>query len=127
VVFFYYILELFRQCGIFLLHFRIVPTEWYFRIVPTVWYFFCFSFRFWRCSYSVVFFYYILEMFRQCGIFLLYFRDVPTVWYFSITFWRCSDSVVFFYYILEMFRQCGIFFVFHFIQLSLFSLRNVNW
>ena len=57
-----------------------------------------FSITFWRCSDSVVFFYYILEMFRQCGIFC-----------FSITFWRCSDSVVFFYYILEMFRQCGIF------------------
>ena len=41
-----------------------------------------FSITFWRCSDSVVFFYYILEMFRQCGIFLLYFGDVPTVWYF---------------------------------------------
>ena len=64
----------------------------YFRTIPTVWY--------------------ILELFRQCGIFwnysdsVVYFGTVPTVWY-----------------ILELFRQCGIFwnysdsvvyFVFHF-------------
>jgi hypothetical protein len=55
------------------------------------------------------FFYYILNYFRQCGIFLLYFELFPTVWYFSIRFWTISDSVVFFYYILNYFRQCGIF------------------
>jgi hypothetical protein len=27
-----------------------------------------------------------LELFRQCCIFLLDFRTVPTVWYFSIGF-----------------------------------------
>ena len=63
---------------------------------------------FWNCSDSVVFFvlffYYILNMFRQFGIFfffnfLLDFGHVPTVWYylfyFSIRFWTCSDSLVF--------------------------------
>ena len=38
------VLELFRQCGIFLLGFKTVPTVWYFSIgfvtVPTVWYIF---------------------------------------------------------------------------------------
>ena len=58
----------------------------YFRTVPTVWY--------------LLFFYCILELFRQCDIcfFLLYFRTVLTVWY-----------LLFFYCILELFRQCGIF------------------
>jgi hypothetical protein len=60
--------------------------------------FYDFSIRFWRSSDSVLFF--ILEEFRQCGIF--YFGGAPTVWYFL--FWRSSDSVVFF--ILEEFRQC---------------------
>jgi hypothetical protein len=60
-------------------------------IVPTVWY--C-SIGFWNCSDSVVFFYWILELFPQCGIFLLDFGIVPTVWYFSIGFWNCSHSVV---------------------------------
>ena len=77
---------------VFLLDFRIVPTVWY-----------------------SLFFYLILELFRQCGILCL-----------SILFWNCSDSVVFFvflfdfrivptvwyslfiYFILELFRQCGI-------------------
>ena len=68
-----------------------------------------FSIGFWNCSHSVVFFYWILELFLQCGIFLLDFGIVPTVWYFSIGFWNCSHSVVFFYWILELFPQCGIF------------------
>jgi hypothetical protein len=109
-MFFYYILELFRHCGI--LCFSIIFLNCsdsvvflvfllYFWTVPTVWYF--------------LFFYYIFELFRQCGIFcfsiiflncsdtvvfyvfLLYFWTVPTVWYF-----------LFFYYIFELFRQCGI-------------------
>ena len=108
---------------IILLHFRTVPTLWYF-----------------------LFHYQILELFRQCGIFLLDFRTVrsvwdffyifllhfrtdPTVWcflfyfsagfqnwtvwyflfYFSAGFQNCSDSVVFFCWILELFQQCGIF------------------
>jgi len=57
---------------IFLLHLGIVLTVWFFSII------------FWDCSDSVVFFYYILELFRQCGIFLLHFRIVPTVWYFFV-------------------------------------------
>jgi hypothetical protein len=74
-LFFYYIFELFWQCGI------------------------CFSIIFLNCSHSVVF------------VFLLYFWTVLTVWYlffyyifelfwqydicFSIIFLNCSDSVVF--------------------------------
>ena len=63
-LFFWQILELFRQYGIF-----------------------CFSVRFWNCSDSVVFF-----------VFLLDFGIVQTVWYF-----------LFFRQILELFRQYGIF------------------
>jgi hypothetical protein len=47
-----------------------------FGIVPTVWYY---SIGFWNCSHSVVFFYWILELLPQCGIFLLDFGIVPTV------------------------------------------------
>jgi hypothetical protein len=66
LLFFYCILELFRQCGIFLLYFRTVQTVWY-----------------------LLFFYCILELFRQCGIFvfLLYFRTVLTVWYLLFVIW----------------------------------------
>jgi hypothetical protein len=60
------IFELYRQCGIFLLHFGTVPTVWYFSI------------RFLNCSDSVVFFFYIFELFWQCGIFQLDFWTVPT-------------------------------------------------
>ena len=74
--------------------------------------FFDFSIVFWNCSNTVVFF-----------VFLLYLGTVPTVWYFlffycilglfrqcgifcfPIVSWDCSDSVVFFYCILELFRQ----------------------
>jgi hypothetical protein len=58
---------------------------WYFRI------------GFLNCFDSVVFSYWILELFRQCGIFVLDFGTVPIVWYFRIGFWNCSDSVVFSY------------------------------
>ena len=85
------ILELSRQCGIFIfLDFGTVPTVWYF----------CFSI-FWNCSDSMVFlFFYILELSRQCGIFVfLYFETVPTVWYFCFSrFWNCPDSVVFLFF-----------------------------
>jgi hypothetical protein len=76
-----------------------------FRTVPIVWYF---SIGFWNCSNSVVFFYWILELFQQCGILLLDVGTVPTVLYFSIGVWSCSNSVVFFYWILVLFQQCGI-------------------
>ena len=74
--------------------------------------FFDFSIVFWNCSNTVVFF-----------VFLLYLGTVPTVWYFlffycilglfrqcgifcfPIVSWDCSDSVVFFYCILELFRH----------------------
>ena len=128
--FFYGILELFRQSGIFCFNF--IPTIflWYFGAVPTEWYFLL-SLLFLR------FFYGILELFRQSGIFCfhLYFYD------FFMVFWNCSDRVVFFvfnfistiflwyfgtvptewyflflilflrffYGILELFRQSGIF------------------
>ena len=104
VLFFYWILELFRQCGIFCFIFLMDLGT-----VPTVWYFlFYFSIGSRNCSDSVVFFVlffeWILELFRLCGIFcfifLLDFGTVPTVWYFlfyfSIGSWICSDSVIFF-------------------------------
>ena len=123
--FLYGILELFRQSGIFCFHFyfydfvmvfwncsdrvvffvyNFIPTIflWYFGTVPTEWYFLL-SLLFLR------FFYGILELFRQSGIFCFhfYFYDfsVPTEWYFLfiILFLR------FFYGILELFRQSGIF------------------
>jgi hypothetical protein len=43
----------------------------------------------------VVFCYWMLEMFRRCGILLLVVGNVPTVWYFAIERWKCSDGVVF--------------------------------
>ena len=70
--------------------------------------FYDFSIGCWKCSDSVVFFvflldfgnvltvwyflffYWILEMFWQCGIFC-----------FSIGCWNCSDSVVFFVFLLD--------------------------
>ena len=64
---------------------------------------------FWNCFDSVVFFYCVLELFRQCDIFLLCFGIVSIVWYFSIMFWNCFDIVVFSYCVLELFRHCGIF------------------
>jgi hypothetical protein len=69
LLFFYWSLELFLQCGIC-----------------------CFSIGVWSCSYSVVF-----------VVFLLEFAAVPTVWYFcfSIKVWSCSDSVVFVVFLLE--------------------------
>jgi len=61
---------------------------------------------------------YILELFRQRGIFwncsdnAVYIGTVPTTWYILELFrqrsivWNCSDNVT---YILELFRQRGIF------------------
>jgi hypothetical protein len=45
---------------IFLLGFGTVPTVWYFSI------------GFWNCPNSVVFFYWVLELSQQCGIFLFF-------------------------------------------------------
>ena len=94
----------------------------------------CFSIGFRNCSDSVALFYWIQELFRQRGIFLLDSGTVPTVWYCSIGFRNCSDSVVLFYWIQELFRQCGIVlldsgtvptvwyfcFVFHFIGIDIY-------
>ena len=58
--------------------------------VQTVWY--------------LLFFYLIVELFRQCGIYCLFIvflfdcGTVQTVWY-----------LLFFYLIVELFRQCGIY------------------
>ena len=81
-VYFYHNLELFQQCGIFCLflsYLGTVPTVWYFCLflsyawtVPTVWYFLFISIRCWNCSNSVVFFVYfyrMLELLQQCGMF----------------------------------------------------------
>ena len=70
-------MELFLQCGIFgiglwnysysvvflVLDYRTIPTVWYFlvldyRTIPTVWYFW----------------YWIIELFLQCGIFSFYYN-----------------------------------------------------
>ena len=42
----------------------------------------------------------ILELSRQCGIFVfLVFGTVPTVWYICFSsFWNCPDSVVFLFF-----------------------------
>jgi hypothetical protein len=86
-----------------------------------VWYFLFISIICLNCSNSVVFFvyfYHMLELFHQCGIFCLflsYVGTVPTVWhllFISIVCWNCSINVVFFVYfyrMLELFQQCGIF------------------
>ena len=90
-VFFYCILELFRQCGIF-----------------------CFSIVFWNYSDSVVF----------C-VFLLYFGTVPTVWYFL--FFYCIlelfDSVVFFVFLLYFGTVLTMWYVFVF---SMYSFCHVS-
>ena len=92
--FFYWHLELIRQCGII-----------------------CFDMGFWNCSDSValficiwdigtvpivwhyLIFYWALELFRQCGIIC-----------FSIGLWKCSDSVTlcFLFVTVELIRECGI-------------------
>ena len=83
--FFNWIVELFRQCGIFVLFLEL------FRQCGIT------CFRLSNCSDSVVYFvldfgtvptvwyilFQILELFRQCGI-------------FCFRFWNCSDSVVYF-------------------------------
>jgi hypothetical protein len=48
-----------------------------------------------NCSDSVLFLYWIIELFRQCGILILDYWTVPTVWYSYIGLLNCSDSVVF--------------------------------
>ena len=90
----------------FLLDFWTVPTEWYF----------LFFIGFLNCSESVVFFvfYWIFELFRQCGIFcfLLDFWTVPTEWYFLflLDFWTVPKVWYFLFFIgfLNCF-ECGIF------------------
>ena len=110
-MFFYWILELFRQCSIFLdfsisifclLDFRTLPTlvsiGFWFRQCGI----FCFSIRFWNSSDSVVYFVFLLDFGTLPTVvyfvFLLDFRTLLTVWY-----------ILFFYWILELIRQCGIF------------------
>ena len=103
-LFFYWILELFRRCGIFFFIFLLDLGS-----VLTVWYvLFYFSIGSRNCSdgvvFFVLFFYWILDLFRRCGIFcfifLLDLGSVLTVWYFLFYFSNgsrnCSDGVVFF-------------------------------
>jgi hypothetical protein len=97
LLFFYLIVELFSQCGIY-----------------------CFSIWLWNCSDSVVFivflfdcgtvqtvwyllfFYLIVELFRQCGIYcfsIVFYLIVELfrqcgIYCFSIWLWNCSDSIV---------------------------------
>ena len=93
-LFFYWTLELFRQCGII-----------------------CYSTGLWNCSDSVVFlvclcdfgtvptiwhylfFYVTLELLDNMAlfVFLCDFGTVPTIWHYLFLYWT-----------LELFRQCGI-------------------
>jgi hypothetical protein len=57
--------------------------------MSTVWYL---SIGFRSYADSMVFFFWISYLFRQCGIFLLNFVALLTVWYFSIGFRSYSDS-----------------------------------
>ena len=94
LVFFYWISQLFRQCGIFLLDFVAIPTVWYFTI----------EFR----SYSVSY-----------VIFLLDFVAIPTVWYFpswisvaipnSVVLRNQKNTTLSIATISQLYRQCGIF------------------
>jgi hypothetical protein len=123
-LFFYWILELFRQRGIigfsmglwncykhmtlfvFLLKFDNVPTLWYYLFIYWTLELFrqcsfsCVSMWLWNCSDSValLILYWTLEMFRQCGI-IDFVLDFATVWHHLFIYWT-----------LEMFRQCNIFF-----------------
>ena len=99
LLFFYQILELFRQCGICCFSIRFWNCSDKCGICCFSIRFWncsnygicCFSIRFWNCSeWYLLFFYQILELFRQCGI-----------WFFSIRFWNCSDSVVFVVFLLD--------------------------
>ena len=141
-LFFYWILEMFRQCGIFcfsigfwkcsdsvvfvvfLLDFGNVPTVWYFFLVFLL---------------DFLFFYWILEMFRQCGIFcfsIVKCSDSVVFFVFLLDFGNVSDSVVFFdsvvfvptvgLFFYWMFRQC-VFFVFLLEQCGIFSIDSVEF
>ena len=68
-LFFYWTLELFRQCGII-----------------------CFSVGLWRCCDIVALFVFVLD-----------FGTVPTVWQccFSIGLWNCSNIVSLFVFVLN--------------------------
>jgi hypothetical protein len=115
VVFFYWIQELFRQCGIFLLDYRTIPhirnSSWIQQKNTTL------SEQFLNTIEQCHTVGTVPEsnrkiprgqLFRQRGIFLLDSGTVTTVWHCFIGFMNCSDSVVFFCWIQELFRQCGI-------------------
>ena len=83
---------------VFLLEFGAVPTVWY--LMFSYWSLelflqcgiCCFSIRVWGCSYSVVFVVFLVEfeLFLQFGICC-----------FSIRVWSCSYSVVFVVFLLK--------------------------
>jgi hypothetical protein len=79
---------------VFLLDFGTVPTVWHY-----------------------LFFYWTLEMFRQCNILfsLCDFGTDQRVWHYLVFYWTLElfrQCVIidfsFFYWTLELFRQCGI-------------------
>ena len=98
-------------------------------LLTPAWYF---SIGFRNCSDSVALFYWIQELFRQRGIFLLDSGTVPTVWYCSIGFRNCSDSVVFlfcfsfywYWYILQRVRAIGLIRHFQHLFSSIFIFTN---
>ena len=82
---------------VFLLDFRIVQTVWYFfvflldfEIVQTVWYFFCLlDFRTVQTVWYFLFFCWILEFFRQCGIFCRSFHSYLHIYLiYANTTWK---------------------------------------
>ena len=94
VQYFLFIIELFRQCGIFCLS---IGFWTYFDNVV-----FCLSIRFQNYFDSVVFFVYLLYFQNYFDsvvffVYLLYLKTISTMWYF-----------LFIYQIVELFRQCGI-------------------
>ena len=100
-LFFYWSLELFRQCAIICFYMGLWNCSdsvvlfvflWDFGTVPTVWHYLFFFWTlelFHQCG-IICFFYGSLELFRQCGIIC-----------FSIWLWKCSDSVALFVFLLD--------------------------
>ena len=93
--------------------------------ISSICFFLPFSIRFRNCSCSVVCFrtipavWYVLELFRQCGMFWNYscsvvcFGTIPAVWY-----------------VLELFRQCGMFycsFYYMYIMLCRSYFEPIAW
>jgi hypothetical protein len=52
-----------------------------------------------NCSNSVVFMFFMFELFEQCGIYVFYVWIVRTVWYLCVLCLNCSNSVVFMFFL----------------------------